>query len=243
MHLADGLICTSYDAIDALITLWQIKIGAGGAGAFPARERVADRLGELIFWLMTLPPTTLGGDGGGLRSGAVSGAERSVPRLRHSRVGSSSRVARALGPCCSRPRQASGTARVCAIERNRGSLSSSSRKRQRNVSIRHPGPACPGRCSANRPCDRPAPVSKWRLTGVPAVGIFLPDDHGHTPLYQITFNRKQNSCPLSGSRRSASCTCSNRLAKPFLVSVWPLASHTRTPLGTGIMGAAFQAHA
>ena len=58
-----------------------------------------------------------------------------------------------------------------------------------------------------------------------------------------TFNRsplrprKQNSCPLSGSRRSTSCTCSDRLAKPFLMSVWPVASHTRTPLGTGIMAA------
>jgi hypothetical protein len=29
---------------------------------------------------------------------------------------------------------------------------------------------------------------------------------------------------------------------PFLMAVWPVASHTRTPLGTGIM-AAFQAHA
>jgi hypothetical protein len=68
------------------------------------------------------------------------------------------------------------------------------------------------------------------------------------PSCQITFNssplrpRKQNSCPLSGSRRSISCTCSDRLAKPFLMSVWPVASHTRTPLGTGVM-AAFQAHA
>jgi hypothetical protein len=68
------------------------------------------------------------------------------------------------------------------------------------------------------------------------------------PPCQITFNRsplrprKQNNCPLSGSRRSISCTCSDRLARPFLMSVWPVASHTRTPLGTGIM-AAFQAHA
>src|SRR5712672_3645373 len=68
---------------------------------------------------------------------------------------------------------------------------------------------------------------------------------GSLAVMPITFKRsprrprKQNNCPLSGSRRSTSCTFSDRLAKPFLMSVWPVASHTRTPLGTGIM-AAFQ---
>lgn len=58
---------------------------------------------------------------------------------------------------------------------------------------------------------------------------------------QITFNRsprrprKQNRWPPSGSRFSTSCTRSARLAKPFLMSVWPVASHTRTPVGNGII--------
>jgi len=41
---------------------------------------------------------------------------------------------------------------------------------------------------------------------------------------------------------STSCTCSDRLAKPFRMSVWPVASHTRTPVGIGIT-ATFQARA
>ena len=52
--------------------------------------------------------------------------------------------------------------------------------------------------------------------------------------YQRACVRPQGpSCPLQ---------CSDRLAKPFLMSVWPVASQTRTPVGTGIM-AAFQARA
>ena len=59
--------------------------------------------------------------------------------------------------------------------------------------------------------------------------------HAPWPSCQITFNRsprrprKQNRWPLSGSRRSTSCTCSARHGKPFRMSVWPVASHTRTP--------------
>jgi len=63
------------------------------------------------------------------------------------------------------------------------------------------------------------------------------------PSCQITFKRsprrprKQNRCPHSGSRCNTSCTSNDKLAKPFLISVWPVTSHTRTPLGSGIMAA------
>src|SRR5690349_8251128 len=61
----------------------------------------------------------------------------------------------------------------------------------------------------------------------------LRDRQAPWPSCQITFNRlprrprKQNRCPLSGSRRSTSCTCNAKLAKPFLISVCPVASQTR----------------
>jgi hypothetical protein len=47
--------------------------------------------------------------------------------------------------------------------------------------------------------------------------------------------RKTNRWPLCGSRFSVSCTTSAKPGKPFLMSVWPVASHTRTPFGTGII--------
>ncbi len=50
--------------------------------------------------------------------------------------------------------------------------------------------------------------------------------------------RKTYKSPPCGSRFSVSCTCS---AKPFMprrMSVRPTASHTRIPLGTGIIAAA-----
>src|ERR1700756_4331899 len=50
--------------------------------------------------------------------------------------------------------------------------------------------------------------------------------------------RKTNRWPLCGLRLSVSCTSSARPSKPLRMSVWPLASHTCTPLGTGIIGAA-----
>jgi hypothetical protein len=40
--------------------------------------------------------------------------------------------------------------------------------------------------------------------------------------------RKQNRWPLSGSRRNTSCISNDSFAKPFLTSVWPVASPTRT---------------
>ena len=55
-------------------------------------------------------------------------------------------------------------------------------------------------------------------------------------------HENKNSWPLRGSRLSISRTCSDRPAKPFLMSVWPVASQTRTPVGSGIM-ATFQARA
>ncbi|SFQ35466.1 hypothetical protein SAMN05216330_1319 [Bradyrhizobium sp. Ghvi] len=36
---------------------------------------------------------------------------------------------------------------------------------------------------------------------------------------------------LRGSRRNTSCTCNDNEAKPLRMSVWPVASHTRTPVG------------
>lgn len=39
--------------------------------------------------------------------------------------------------------------------------------------------------------------------------------------------------PLGGTRPS--WTCKDRLANPLRMSVWPVANHTRTPLGIGIM--------
>ena len=71
----------------------------------------------------------------------------------------------------------------------------------------------------------------------------LVNRHAPWPSCQITFKRsprrprKQNRWPLKGSRFNISCTCSDRLAKPFLMSVWPVASHTRTPVGIGIIAA------
>ncbi len=47
--------------------------------------------------------------------------------------------------------------------------------------------------------------------------------------------RKQNRWPLFGSRFSDSCTNSDRRGKPLRISVCPVASQTRTPLGTGII--------
>lgn len=40
--------------------------------------------------------------------------------------------------------------------------------------------------------------------------------------------------PPSGSRFKTSCATSAREANPFRMSVWPVASHTFTPTGTGI---------
>jgi hypothetical protein len=54
--------------------------------------------------------------------------------------------------------------------------------------------------------------------------------HARSPLRP----RKQNSWPLRGSRLNISCTCSDRLAEPFLMSVRPVDSQTRTPVGSGI---------
>jgi hypothetical protein len=42
-------------------------------------------------------------------------------------------------------------------------------------------------------------------------------------------------CPACGSRFNASCTCNARLFIPRRMSVWPTATHTRTPEGTGII--------
>ncbi len=70
----------------------------------------------------------------------------------------------------------------------------------------------------------------------------LVNRHAPWPSCQITFKRsplrprKQNRCPLSGSRRSTSWTCNDNDGKPLLISGWPVASHTRTPVGTGIIG-------
>ena len=40
--------------------------------------------------------------------------------------------------------------------------------------------------------------------------------------------------PPSGSRFKTSWATSASEANPFLISVWPVASHTFTPTGTGI---------
>jgi hypothetical protein len=49
--------------------------------------------------------------------------------------------------------------------------------------------------------------------------------------------RKTNRWPPCGSRRSVSCTSRAKPSKPLRMSVCPVASHTRTPVGTGIIGA------
>ena len=49
--------------------------------------------------------------------------------------------------------------------------------------------------------------------------------------------RKTNRCPHIGSRFSVSCTISDRPGKPLRMSVWPVASQTFTPAGTGIIAA------
>ena len=48
------------------------------------------------------------------------------------------------------------------------------------------------------------------------------------------FPRKTKRCPACGSDLSVSCTISASPGKPRRMSVWPVASHTRTPAGTGI---------
>ena len=51
---------------------------------------------------------------------------------------------------------------------------------------------------------------------------------------------KTQRSPACGSRCNDCCTCKARLFMPRRMSVWPVASHTRTPDGTGIIGAALQ---
>jgi hypothetical protein len=46
-----------------------------------------------------------------------------------------------------------------------------------------------------------------------------------------------NKWPECGSRFRVSCTISASPSNPLRMSVWPVASHTRTPDGTGITGA------
>src|SRR5204862_1909227 len=48
---------------------------------------------------------------------------------------------------------------------------------------------------------------------------------------------KTYKSPACGSRPSTCCTCNASPFMPFLISVRPTASHTRTPLGTGIIAA------
>jgi hypothetical protein len=47
----------------------------------------------------------------------------------------------------------------------------------------------------------------------------------------------KNKWPLSGSRCRISRTCKASHGKPFRMSVSPVASHTRTPVGNGIIAA------
>src|SRR5438132_959309 len=67
--------------------------------------------------------------------------------------------------------------------------------------------------------------------------------HAPWPSCQMTFKRsprlplKQKRPPPMASRLSTSCTRKARLGKPHRMSVWPVASHTRTPVGIGIIGA------
>src|SRR6516165_9300321 len=50
--------------------------------------------------------------------------------------------------------------------------------------------------------------------------------------------RNTNRWPLCGLRLSVSCTSSAKPSKPLRMSVWPVANHTCTPLGTGIIAVA-----
>ncbi|MBB5577089.1 hypothetical protein GGD50_005738 [Rhizobium paranaense] len=47
--------------------------------------------------------------------------------------------------------------------------------------------------------------------------------------------RKTNKCPHIGSRFNVSCTISDKPGKLLRLSVWPVASQTFTPAGTGII--------
>ena len=64
--------------------------------------------------------------------------------------------------------------------------------------------------------------------------------HAPWPSCQIIFTRsprlprKTKRCPAWGSDFSVSCTISARPGKPRRISVWPAASQTLTPAGTGI---------
>ncbi len=61
--------------------------------------------------------------------------------------------------------------------------------------------------------------------------------HAPWPSCQITFRRsplrprKQKRWPLKGLRFRTSWTCKAKEGNPFRMSVWPVASNTRTPLG------------
>ncbi len=71
---------------------------------------------------------------------------------------------------------------------------------------------------------------------LPRSNLFV-NRHAPWPSCQINFirsprrPRKQNKCPLSGSCFKTSCTCRASDGKPRLMSVCPVASQTRTPLG------------
>jgi hypothetical protein len=78
-------------------------------------------------------------------------------------------------------------------------------------------------------------LAQGELLNIKAAAIAL----GVAPQQVAAASPEANRCPHRGSRRNTSCTWSDRLAKPFLMSVCPVANHTRTPVGTGIIDAAW----
>src|SRR6185312_9359625 len=74
---------------------------------------------------------------------------------------------------------------------------------------------------------------------LPLSSLFV-NRHAPWPSCQITFKRsprfplKQKRPPSMGLCLSTSCTRRARLGKPHRMSVWPVASHTRTPVGIGL---------
>jgi len=90
--------------------------------------------------------------------------------------------------------------------------------------------------------DRHCALCRRRPQKAPLLKSFR-EQHAPCPSCQITFNRpprrprKQNRCPPKGSRCKTSCTNKDRLANPLRISVCPVASQTRTPVGIGIIAA------
>ena len=123
-------------------------------------------------WSLGFDVTHLGGDGGGPRSGAVRMAKRTGPPVRgvDGWAHPGKPRVRPVG-VISRERHASSTERACSSDRNRVSLSNSSRKRPMNI------PGAPR--NAKRPGDHP-PAAGWhsrsvrsssRATRMPEIGV------------------------------------------------------------------------